>query len=310
MVIHIEQLGAAGTGTRGAPDGERDTRTEGRGSAIPRAAKLTAGAAVLLLAVHMIFTAIFNAPSSEIRSSSAWRLANGYIQPYLVQDYKIFAPEPIDSDRQLWVRAWVETPDGERVTSPWINATEVELAAPYRKLLRKQLSIVGAERLMAAYRGLSDPQRAAAAENHLDGSGLYALRDAMLAADDANPAAVTAFIKAGNFTTSYATQVAQSLWGEQGEIVAVQTRAVFDPVIRWNDRNDPDAERPSSSYTDLGWTPTLEWQGQDREAFARTFRSWAEAAGAATGLATGDGAAEEGTAAAADSQTGTKEIAR
>ncbi|WP_336653119.1 MULTISPECIES: DUF5819 family protein [unclassified Leucobacter] len=307
MVMHIEKVGAASTGERGTADGGRTPRFEGRRSAISPAAKLAAGATVLLLAVHMTLTAIFNAPAPEIRSSSAWQLANNYIQPYLVQDYKIFAPEPIDSDRQLWLRAWVETSEGERVTSQWINATEIELAAPYRKLLRKQLSIVGSERLMAAYRGLSEAQRAAAAENHLDGTGLYPLRDAILAADPTKSAAATDFIRADNFTTSYATQVAQALWGETGTIIAVQTRAVFDPVIRWNDRHNPDAEQPASSYTDLGWTPTLEWQGQDREAFARTFRSWAAAAGTATELSVTGGSADTGEAA---SQTGTKEASQ
>jgi hypothetical protein len=321
MVIEVDQAEAGRAAASRAPSdggrraGSRDARgggaarDAGGGRAIPRAARIAAGATAVLLAVHMLATAIFNAPAPEVRGSSAWQLANGYVQPYLVQDYKIFAPEPIDSDRQFWVRAWVETPGGERITSEWVNATEVELAADSRKLLRKQVSIVGAERLMAAYRGLTDAQRAAAVENHLEGSELYALRDAMIAADGSNPGAVDAFIRAGNFTTSYATQVSRALWGDQGEIIAVQTRAVYSPVIRWDDRRDPAAERPASSYTDLGWTPTLEWAGQDREAFARSFRAWAETAGVTTRLEP-PGSANADSDANADSGTDGQEAAR
>ncbi|WP_449277732.1 DUF5819 family protein [Leucobacter sp. GX24907] len=265
------------------PEAQR-RRPEFSRSPISRPAKIIAGVAVVLLAIHMVLTAVFNAPSQEIRSSALWGLSNRYVQPYLVQDYKIFAPEPIDSDHQLWVRAWIETPGGDRVRSEWVNSTEVELSAFHRKVLRKQLSIMGAERLMAAYSRLGDAHRDAAAVNHLDGEALYPLRDAMLAADDSNVAAVDAFIRANNFAASYASQVSQALWGDQGEVLAVQTRAVYDPVVRWNDRKDPDAERPAASYTDLGWVPVLEWHGQDRDAFGKTFRSWADNAGVAPEL--------------------------
>ncbi|QYM75077.1 DUF5819 family protein [Leucobacter luti] len=247
---------------------------------LPFAAKVIAGAAVVLLGGHMFLTAVYNAPSEELKYGVLpGAVADRYIRPYLVQDYKIFAPDPADTDRQLWVRAWVEEPDGERVRTDWINASHVELSEAYRKTLRKQLSVVGAERLMAAYSALGDAQKQVAAENHLDGKELYALNDALLAADDSNAAAVSEFIRADNYVTSYATQVAHAMWGEEGEIVGVQARAVYDPVIRWADRRDPDAQRPPSRYTDLGWVPPMEWPGQDREAFTRTFRAWAEQAG-------------------------------
>ncbi|MBL3699996.1 DUF5819 family protein [Leucobacter luti] len=261
--------------------GRRRAAERGAGSAgIPVAAKATAGAAVVLLGAHMFLTAVYNTPSEELKYGALpGAVADRYVRPYLVQDYKIFAPDPADTDRQLWVRAWVEQPDGERVNTEWLNASHVELSEAYRKTLRKQLSVVGAERLMAAYTALNDTHKGVVAQNHLDSTELYGVNDAMVAADDSDPAAVREFIRADNFVTSYATQVAYAMWGDQGEIVGVQARAVYDPVIRWADRHDPDAERPPSRYTDLGWVPPMEWPGQDREAFARTFRAWAEQTG-------------------------------
>ncbi|KAM9862912.1 hypothetical protein ACI1US_01152 [Leucobacter sp. BZR 635] len=194
------------------------------------------------------------------------------------------------------MRGWIELPGGERVKSEWVNASGVELSATYRRTLRKQLSVVGAERLMGAYRGLSADQQQVAAKNHLEGDGLFGLRDALLAVDGSDPAAVRAFIRADNYVSSYATQVAHAMWGERGEVVGVQTRAVYDPVVRWKDRHDPDAQRPPSSYTDLGWVPAMEWPGQDREAFARSFRAWADRAGVEAGLEGDAGASDtEGT---------------
>lgn len=237
----------------------------------------------------MFFTAVYNISSTTVKYDVLpGALADRYMRPYFVQDYRIFAPDPVDTDRQLWVRAWVELPDGERVTSEWINASAVELATPYRRILRKQLSVVGAERLMGAYRGLNQTHREVVAANHLNGTELYPLHEALVAADDTSASAVNRFIQAANFVTSYATQVSYAMWGSEGEIIAVQSRAVYDPVVRWRNRHDTDAVRPASTYTELGWVPAMEWPEQDREAFSRSFRAWADAAGIAVELNVAD----------------------
>ena len=260
---------------------DRTSRGRTRGGV---ATLVTAGVLVLL-GIHMFFTAVFNVPYPGVKYDVLpGAAADRYVRPYLVQDYKIFAPDPVDTDRQLWVRGWIELPTGEHVRSEWVNASAVELAEPYRRTLRKQLSVVGAERLMGAYRKLSDSQQAVAARNHLAGDGLFELRDALVAADSSNEAEVRAFVRAHNYVSSYATQVSYALWGHEGDVAAVQVRAVYDPVVRWNDRRDPDAERPPSTYTDLGWVPAMEWEGQDRQAFAQSFGAWAEAAGVSAEL--------------------------
>lgn len=242
-----------------------------------RAAKVGVGVAVAMLAVHMFFTAVVNVPLSSMKYDVLpGALADRYVHPYLIQDYKIFAPNPADADHQLWVRAWIEDPDGDREPTEWVNTTHVELSTLPQKMLRKQLSVTGAERLMGAYQGLSRVQQEAAQRNYLEGEALFGLDEALRSADDSRPRAVSAFIRADNYATSYATQVAHALWGDDGSVVGVQVRAVYDPVIRWNDRHDPDAQRPPASYTDLGWVPPMEWAGQDPDAFARTFTGWAE----------------------------------
>lgn len=247
-----------------------------------RAAQAGVGVAVVLLAVHMFFTAVVNVPSDRVKYDILpGALADRYAEPYLVQDYKIFAPDPADADHQLWVRAWIESENGEREPSEWVNTTHVELSTLSQKVLRKQLSVTGAERLMGAYQRLSEPQQRAAQRNFLESEALYGIDAALRAADDTRPAAVSAFIRADNYAASYATQVAHALWGDRGSVVGVQVRAVYDPVIRWNDRHDPNAQRPAATYTDLGWVPPLEWDGQDPDAFARTFTEWAERDGVA-----------------------------
>lgn len=247
---------------------------------IPAAAKVASVVALVVAAVHIAFTAVYNVPSAEVKYEALpGQAADAYIRPYFVQDYRIFAPDPASSDRNLWVRAWVQTPEGERVETAWVDVTAIELAEPYRRVLRKQLTVIGAEQLMTSYGKLTEEQKAIAEQNFHESGDLTALNDELLAADDANPDDVRAFIRATNYTSSYATQAAAALWSDDGEILAVQTRSVYSPVVRWEDRFDADAVRPDSSYTKLGWRPTLEWSQQSQGAFARTFLHWADAAG-------------------------------
>lgn len=247
------------------------------------------------VAVHVFLTAVHNIPDDDIKYGPLpGAVADAYVNPYLVQDYRIFAPNPVSSDHNLWVRAWVETPEGERVTTDWVDVTSVELEAPHRRVLRKQLSVLSAERLMGAYRDLSDEQRAVAAENFYRGGDLQQLQETLQGAGEDNDAAVNGFISASNYATSFSTQVSQALWSEHGEVVAVQMRSVYAPVIRWEDRFDPDAEAPSQSYTDLGWRPAMEWQEQSRDGFARSFLRWAEAAGVSTDLRAGESGGSDG----------------
>ncbi|WP_337002568.1 MULTISPECIES: DUF5819 family protein [unclassified Microbacterium] len=264
------------------------TQTSTKPSSIPTAAKVVSAVALVVAATHIFLTAVFNVPSTEVKYTALpGAAADAYIRPYFVQDYRIFAPDPASADRDLWVRAWVEKSNGERVETKWVDVTAIELAEPYRRVLRKQLTVIGAEQLMTSYGKLSEAQKAIAERNFHDTGDLAALNEALLAVDGANANDVRAFIRATNYTTSYATQAARALWADDGEIIAVQTRSVYSPVVRWEDRNDPDAVRPSSSYTRLGWRPVLEWSQQSEDAFARTFLHWADAAGV-TGSLTDD----------------------
>ena len=142
-------------------------------------------------------------------------------------------------------------------------------------MLRKQLTIIGAERYMGAYRGLNDAQREVLSSSNFHREGDRALLEQQLAVEGS----ATAYMTASDYVTAYATQVAYALYGEGHEILAVQSRVVYNPVIRWNDRFDPEAVPPASVTTVEGWREPLEYAGQDREEFARTFLDWYDAAG-------------------------------
>lgn len=225
-----------------------------------------------LAATHMFFTAVVNVPDSNIKYNVLpGRMADSYTRPLFVQNYRIFAPNPASEDRELWFRAIVDDNGVEEIT-PWVNATAVELAEPYRRVLRKQLTIIGAERFMAAHRALSAEQQRVVAADYYGRSGATRgqfTEDLMAQGQD-----IGEYMTTSDYITGYATQAASALWSEEGEIIAVQTRVVYDPVVRWLERNNPAQPRPASTYTDTGWREPIVFPGQNSDEFARTFRAW------------------------------------
>ena len=232
---------------------------------------LTTALVLVVVAVHMFFTGVVNVPNATLKYEALpGHVADNYVNPLLVQNYRIFAPNPASEDRALWVRAWIELPDGERIETEWINATAVELAVTHRKVLRKHLTIQAAEQYMAAYRNLNDEQKEVLASgnfhNENDRARLEALLSALGPADD--------YLRMDEYVTGYATQVALALYGDEAEILAVQSRAVYNPVIRWADRMDPNAEAPDSILTWEGWRAPIINPNQDAAAFGNSFKQW------------------------------------
>src|SRR5699024_3712467 len=120
----------------------------------------------------------------------------------------------------------------------------------------------------------STPQKDVVSGNY-HRAGLDQLFQDLLDADpDGDRAAAATFVRSTRFVDAFATQVAFARGATPENLAAVQTRVVYDPVIRWDDRNDPDAERPAATITDTGWRRPLEYPDQDRDAFASTFLGW------------------------------------
>lgn len=245
----------------------------------PRHARAAAIASVVVAAIviiHMFFTLVYNMPFQKARAVLPTAAASEYMQPFFTQDYKIFAPNPVSGNHQLWVRALVEAEDGTRTETEWANATAIELGEAERKLLRKHLSIVVSERLLASYRALNDEQQDIVQAN-LHSSRVDEYREEIRdAGTDGATRTANTFIRYARAADAYATQVSRALWGEDGRIVAVQTRPTFDRVVRWENRFDPEQPTPAPLVASIGWRPTLTFEDQDGAAFTDIFQSWNE----------------------------------
>lgn len=89
-----------------------------------RRSALTATAAVLvaLMGFHFAMTALHAGPTSVL-SVRAASLTAEYISPFFVQNWHLFAPNPINVDRGLLVRARVRDEAGTVTTTPYYDMT-------------------------------------------------------------------------------------------------------------------------------------------------------------------------------------------
>lgn len=226
-----------------------------------------------LLALHFVVTFLFNAPSNPIKEAAATQIS-GYMRPFFQQNWSLFAPNPINSEDTLEVRAQVvDAGTGEERVTDWVNATEHEWTLVHHSIAPSRASRLSSNlhrRLHDAWDDLSSDQQEIVARDFDAMPDWSPLADALIEAQGGTTSSVVANVVRGDrVATGYATQVARALWGP--DVSAVQFRLRRTPVPRWDERFDPVADEPDSIVREFGWRPVLTNDGQSDEAFADTF---------------------------------------
>lgn len=81
-------------------------------------------AGLCILACHFILIAIYNFTDLSEKSSVLSLAAHRYVQPLFFQNFKLFAPDPPKSHREIYFR--IEDSNGNK--SNWINPGKEDLA--------------------------------------------------------------------------------------------------------------------------------------------------------------------------------------
>jgi hypothetical protein len=226
-----------------------------------------------LVALHVTITFFFNAPANPIKDAARGEI-NGYMQPFFGQNWSLFAPNPINSEDTVLVRARVaDDVTGEERVTEWVNATEREWTLVHHSLAPSRASRLSSNlhrRLHDAWGDLSADQQDIVARDFDAMPDWQPLADALIDAQGGETSSTVANVVRGDrVATGYATQVARALWGP--DVTAVQFRLQRTPVPRWNDRFEPEPEDPPATTREFGWRPVLVNEGQSDGAFATTF---------------------------------------
>jgi hypothetical protein len=114
---------------------------------------------VLLVAAHLLVVTVAAVPPS--RATDTVRPATTYLGPYFAQNWRLFAPNPVSSDRTVRFQGAYEV-DGELRTTDWIDWTDVELELVRHRVVGNRAGYVTNklfEPLESRFRPLSTSQK-------------------------------------------------------------------------------------------------------------------------------------------------------
>jgi hypothetical protein len=236
--------------------------------------------AAAFTAWHVFASLLWIAPAGPARSVVPGDMLSKYMLPIFGQSWSVFAPEPINGDNRMFVRAVVKK-DGKETTKDWIPVTDIETQMMTHKLFPARAanqSIDLASDYRSAYQKLDEAQQRIAGLNYYKDNWADRLSATLKAPvdDKGKPVRtektgmVPGYIDADFRTTRYATQVARAVWGK--DVVRVQYRIERQNVIPFAQRNDPKAKRPGVQYTPTGWRGLQVAAHQSDDDFAKTFR--------------------------------------
>ncbi|MDT0342222.1 DUF5819 family protein [Streptomyces litchfieldiae] len=122
-----------------ARDSHADTPTESvRLGALSLPARLVIALAVGGLASfavwHLAMVFLFVSPSNTMREDH-YETMRGYMYPEFEQNWKLFAPNPLQRDEAVHVRAEVRDPDGSSRVTEWIDLTAMDIEGIRHRLL-------------------------------------------------------------------------------------------------------------------------------------------------------------------------------
>lgn len=226
--------------------------------------------AVLATAWHIFASFLWIAPVSPLREVVPGKALSSYMLPMFGQSWSVFAPEPINGDYRLEVRA-ILPGEGEAGTeTDWVDATAVELSMIQYNPFPPRAGIGSTEvasQFKKAFDALSADHKVVAGLNYFEDE--WSSRMTTKMKTYAKPELVDPYVKAEDMTLAYATQVARAVWGE--EVQRVQFRVSRQNVIPFAKRHDPEAERPAVQAANTGWRGMVVRDGQSDAAFRDVF---------------------------------------
>ncbi|MGW3244759.1 DUF5819 family protein [Streptomyces sp. NPDC001070] len=92
------------------------------------AVALALATAVVGVAVHLLMVFLHVAPENTATKQHG-DLVGGYVYPEFEQNWKLFAPNPLQQNIHVWARADVHKDDGTNEVTGWVDLTALDAAA-------------------------------------------------------------------------------------------------------------------------------------------------------------------------------------
>ncbi|MFI8347428.1 DUF5819 family protein [Streptomyces sp. NPDC085596] len=178
----------------------------------------------MAVTIHLLLLFLYLAPANAI-SKQHRELVNSYVYPEFDQNWKLFAPNPLQANIYVDARAEVQLPDGSLRTSGWVSLTEQDI------------------------RSIRDNP----APSHADQNLLRQAWDFYTRTHDTKGLPIGL---QGQLAEVYVRRIAAGRLGPSllgGQVVKVQLRSTYRPIAppKWSDENDDEPV----TYQTLTWWP-------------------------------------------------------
>lgn len=198
-----------------------------------------------------------------------------YLAPFFTQDWRLFAPNPISDDRDVWFRGEYIDADGTERTTKWFDWSAVEVEVIQHNLVGGRAGYVTNKAigsLNSAYFALTTNQRTIVNSDKKTAlEGYVALHDA-LNRKGANPGSVDRFLRYEESIVELGTGVMEAVHPGV-RFTAVGYRIVTRPVIPFASRTLPEPareqSRPASGVRDSGWRKPIRGTTSERASIAQ-----------------------------------------
>ena len=238
--------------------------------------RLIAGLCVIATGWHIFATFLWIAPANGLRDAVPAQALSGYMLPLFGQSWSVFAPEPINGNITLKVRAYVGEEGSGHVTD-WVNASAAELDMAHHNLFPPRAAILGLEqgsKYKSTFDKLTDAEKKIVAAGYFVGDDWFdRLETSLTAAGTKNTVTqnknLQRFLSQEKQTVAYATEVAKAMWGD--EVQRIQVSASRQNITPFEDRHNPEAKPQPIRVVDSGWRGTFSFPGQNSGHFSDIF---------------------------------------
>lgn len=230
--------------------------------------------ACLITCWHISATFLWVAPVTPLRDLVPGTLLTNYMIPYFGQSWSVFAPEPINGNFTLRVRAMKTQPDGSTSVTDWVDATDAEQSMSTHHFFQPRAAALAwqtAFHYKNSWDALTSGQQSVTALDYFEGQDWFDRLSSALVANQSNPSATSTMISDERRIIQYSTQVALAMWGD--DVIRVQYEVYRQNVTPFAKRNDPNVTPEPKQTAQTGWRGLLFAPGQSREDFASTFRA-------------------------------------
>ena len=195
---------------------------------------------LLLLVVGFHFVSVTAAALPPNRYSEVVEPANDYLRPYFTQNWRLFAPNPIDADREVLFQASYRDRNGEVQLTELVNWTDVELSLVRHKVVGRRAGYVTnklTSALNASRSRLTTDQRSVLTDvgSSDEPVSWVDLRDE-LNRNGRSPARVTAYLNYELATVRLGSSVVAARFPDL-DVLAIRYVERKTPVVRYDKRH-------------------------------------------------------------------------